>query len=97
MQRLFLTGLLACVWGLGVDCLGGDAIRVPVVRDTWFSNAGDESRCNLGGATKLKLKSIQELSLVDIDSTPLTGRAVKRATLHLHLAGSEVLQAAKNL
>ena len=90
-QLLRLPVLFACAWGLGAECPAGDAIRVPVVRDTWFSAVGDEARCNLGGAAKLKLKSIQEMSLVDIDSAPLKGRAVKRAALHLHLAGSEVL------
>ncbi len=91
LRLLLFTGFFACIPGHTVDCLAADAIRVPVIRDTWFSAVGNEARCNLGGATKLKLKSIQEMSLVDIDPTPLAGRAVKRATLHLHLAGSEVL------
>jgi hypothetical protein len=91
MSRLLLTAHIACVLAIDAASFAGDPIRVPVVRDTWFSAVGDEARCNLGGATKLKLKSIQEMSLVDIDPAPLAGRAIKRATLHLHLAGSEVL------
>ncbi len=66
-------------------------IRFPIVRDTWFSNAGDESKGNNGGASRMKLKSIQEMSLVDIDPSALKGRVVRRATLHLHLSGNEVL------
>ncbi len=83
--------LAICVFSFTSTCFAADAIRVPVTRDTWFSAVGNEARCNLGGAPKLKLKSIQEMSLVDIDPAPLAGREIKRATLHLHLAGSEIL------
>ena len=30
----------------------GEAVRVPVTRDTWFSNVGTEADCNLGGSTR---------------------------------------------
>ncbi len=69
----------------------GEAMRVPVTRDTWFSNVGTEADCNLGGSTQLKLKSNQEMSLIDIDPKPLRGRVIKGATLHMHLAGEERL------
>lgn len=68
------------------------AVRVPVTRDTWFSNVGMEADCNLGGATKLKLKSNQEMALIDIDLAPLQCLAVRKATLHLHLAGDQPLR-----
>jgi hypothetical protein len=69
----------------------GEAVRAPVTRDTWFSNVGNEADCNLGGATQLKLKSIQEMSLIDLDPKPLRGRVILGATLHVHLAGNERL------
>jgi hypothetical protein len=69
----------------------GEAVRVPVTRDTWFSNVGAESDCNLGGSTQLKLKSNQEMSLIDIDAKALRGRVIQGATLHVHLAGPERL------
>ena len=69
----------------------GAAVRVPVTRDTWFSNVGHESDCNLGGSGQLKLKAIQEMSLIDIDAKPLRGRVLQGATLHVHLAGDERL------
>ncbi len=67
-------------------------IRFPVLRDTFFSNVGDEGKGNNGGASQMKLKSIQEMSLVDIDPAPLKGRVIKRATLHLHLSSGQVLR-----
>ncbi len=67
-------------------------IRLPVVRDTWFSAVGDEGDCNTGGSSRLKVKSIQEMSLVDIDPGPLRGHVVRGAVLHLRLAGSEILR-----
>lgn len=69
----------------------GEPIRVPIVRDTWFSNVGQEADCNLGGATQLKLKSVQEMSLVDFDPAPLRGRVIQGATLHLRVRGEEIL------
>jgi len=64
-------------------------VRVPVTRDTWFSNVGDEADCNTGGSNRLKLKSIQEMSLLDIDPAPLRGRVIQGATLHIRASGKE--------
>src|SRR5262245_30751063 len=64
----------------------GDEVRAPVTRDTWFSNVGAEADGNNGAAPRLKLKSGQEMSLIDIDPAPLKGRVVEKATLHLKLA-----------
>lgn len=69
----------------------GEPVRVPVTRDTWLSAVGDEAGCNMGGARKLKLKSIQEMSVVDIDPQPLRGRVVEKAILHLKDSGKEIL------
>jgi hypothetical protein len=62
-------------------------IKLPVTRDTWFSNVGAEADGSNGGAPKLKLKSNQEKSVIDIDARSLKGRVVKSATLHLRSAG----------
>ncbi|HEV3025903.1 MAG TPA: SGNH/GDSL hydrolase family protein, partial [Pirellulales bacterium] len=70
----------------------GEAVTLPVTRDTWFSNVGQEADCNLGGSSRLKVKSIQEMSLVDIDPAALRGRAINAATLHLRLVGDEILR-----
>jgi len=70
----------------------GEALRLAVTRDTWFSNVGDEADCNLGGAPRLKVKSIQEMSLVDFDPAGLRGRTINAATLHLRLAGDVILR-----
>ncbi len=61
--------------------------RFAVTRDTWFSSVGDERDANLGGASKLKLKTYQEMSLVDADLTSLRGRTIQRATLHVRSTG----------
>jgi hypothetical protein len=71
---------------------GRETVRVPVTRDTWFSHVGSEVDGNNGGSTKLKLKSYQEMSVVDIDPAPLRGRVVLAATLHLRLAAEPILR-----
>ncbi len=68
-------------------CLSGTPVRLDVTRDTWFSSVGAEEDGNNGGAPRLKLKSHQEMSLVDFDVAPLRGRIVKAATLHVRSTG----------
>jgi hypothetical protein len=70
----------------------GSPLRLDVTRDAWISAVGAEADGNNGGATRLKLKSIQEMSLVDIDASPLMGRTIRSATLHLKKAGDERLE-----
>lgn len=80
--------------GLGIRAEtdpGGEWLRVPVSRDAWISAYPGEEHANLGGESRLKLKGIQELSLVDIEPEPLRGRRIEEARLHLKLAGDEVL------
>jgi hypothetical protein len=67
-------------------------IRLDVTRDAWISEVGPEADGNNGGAPRLKLKSIQEMSLVDIDPGPLVGRTIRSAVLHLKQAGDERLE-----
>ncbi len=67
-------------------------LRLEVTRDAWVSEVGQEADGNNGGAPRLKLKSIQEMSLVDIDARPLVGRTIRSAVLHLKKAGDERLE-----
>ncbi len=67
-------------------------MRLDVTRDAWISEVGREADGNNGGAPRLKLKSIQEMSLLDIDPKPLRGRTIRSATLHLKKAGDEPLK-----
>ncbi len=66
-------------------------VTVPVTRDTWVSAVGAERDGNNGASTRLKLKGIQEFSLVDGDFSALRGRRIERAVLRLHLASEERL------
>ena len=43
-------------------------VRLDVTRDTWVSEVGPKADGNNGGASRLKLKSIQEMTLLDIDA-----------------------------
>ncbi len=65
--------------------------RLEVTRDTWVSEVGQEADGNNGGAPRLKLKSIQEMTLIDVDPAPLRGRAIAAAALHLKSAGDPPL------
>lgn len=92
--RFRIAGYLACclLSAPPVRAGEGQELRLPVVRDTWFSAVGEEADCNLGGASRLKVKSIQEMSLVDLDPAPLKGHVVRKAALHFRLAGDEILK-----
>jgi hypothetical protein len=68
------------------------SVRLDVSRDAWISDVDRERDGNNGGAPRLKLKSIQEMSLIDIDARRLAGRTIRSAVLHLKLAGDETLR-----
>ncbi len=70
----------------------GEAVNAPVTRDTWFADVDGQSDDNLGGAARLKLKSNQEMSLIDVDPAPLKDRVVTGALLHVHVAGDQPLR-----
>jgi hypothetical protein len=67
-------------------------VRLEVSRDAWVSEVGQEADGNNGGAPRLKLKSIQEMSLLDFDARLLVGRTLRSAALHLKKAGDEPLR-----
>ncbi len=69
----------------------GEVVRLPVTRDTLISNVGKEADCNVGKSPNIKVKSIQEMTLFDVDTAPLRGRVVQQVTLHLRPRGREVL------
>ncbi len=66
--------------------------RLEVNRDTWISDVGQEADGNNGGASRLKLKSIQEMTLIDVDPEPLRGRVITAATLHVKSVGDPPLR-----
>ena len=60
------AGCVACVTaiqcGPAASVEAEETLRLPITRDTWFSAYGNEADANLGGASRMKLKSIQEMS-----------------------------------
>jgi len=68
------------------------ARRLDVTRDNWVSEVGSEADGNNGAAPRLKLKSIQEMTLLDVDARSLRGRTIRSAELHLKLAGDQPLR-----
>jgi hypothetical protein len=86
-----LLGAWTSVLALSQD---GTTLRLPVTRDTWLSAAGAEADGSNGGAGRLKLKSIQESSLIDVDTALLKGskRVVTSARLHLRSTGEPHLK-----
>ncbi len=91
MLRLGITVLL------GLTCAivqAEQSIRLDIIRDAWVSAVGAERDGNNGAATRLKTKGIQELSLLDFDPSPLRGRVIRAATLHLNSASKDFLRRA---
>lgn len=64
----------------------GEPVRLPVTRDNWISSYGQEARGNNGAAAKFKLKGRVEYAVFDVDASPLKGKIVTGAMLHLHSA-----------
>ncbi len=71
--------------------ISAEEVRLPVARDNWVSTVGEEALGNNGGAARMKLKSIQEMSIVDLDPQPLRGRSIESAKLRLRIADKKSL------
>jgi hypothetical protein len=91
-RALVLTACLLNIIFAPGPPVGAQDVRLDIARDTWVSAVGSEADGNNGGASRLKLKSIQEMSLIDVDPAPLRGRVIKSATLHVKLAGDDPLR-----
>lgn len=68
-----------------------DVRKIPVNRDTWLSSVQQERLGSNGGAARLKLKSYQEMSIVDFDASSLKGRVIEKAYLHLNVVDKKRL------
>ncbi|MFO0892458.1 MAG: hypothetical protein U0790_25365 [Isosphaeraceae bacterium] len=88
----YVVSLAALILLTGGAWADPDRVRLDVTRDTWVSEVGPEADGNNGGASRLKLKGNQEMSLIDVDPAPLRGRVITRAALHLKLAGDAPLR-----
>ena len=67
-------------------------VRCNASRDTWLSNAIEkEKSCNMGAATRIKLKIWQEFGIVDFDVSALEGRTISEAWLSVKPAGGHKL------
>lgn len=67
-------------------------LRVDIARDTWVSNYPSEQSGSNGGAPKLKLKSIVELSVIDFQPAVLKGKRIQSAKLLLKVEGDRPIQ-----
>jgi hypothetical protein len=86
--------IVSMIWlGSAIDSVSAQTWeRIPISRDTWVSSVGDEAFGSNGGAPRLKLKSIQELSIIDFDARAIEGREIISAKLLLKVAGEEPIE-----
>jgi len=82
----FLLCLLIAVGGLVSCANAGDAAQVKLVvtRDVWVSGYPDEVDTSMGKTPRLKLKTNDEVALLDFDVSGLKGRRVVAAELWMH-------------
>ncbi|MBW2663871.1 MAG: hypothetical protein JRD93_18305, partial [Deltaproteobacteria bacterium] len=67
----------------------GQAVICPIIRDTSVSSVGVERTGNNGRAGKIKVKGQQEYILLDIDPSPLKGKIITGALLHIRSAAPQ--------
>lgn len=77
---------------LGTTVRADEWVQLAVTRDTWLSGVGEEANGSNGGSPRLKLKSIQELSIIDYEFEKLIGREILDAYLFLKVAGDEPIE-----
>lgn len=90
VAEMFIFPGLLLAWSISVHAQ--EWVRIPISRDSWFSGVGAEANGSNGGSPRLKLKSIQELSVIDFDPEKLFGHEILEARLYLKLAGDEPIE-----
>ena len=71
----------------------GETVRLKATADIWVSDAvAKERNTSSGKCSRLKLKTIQEMSAIRLDASPAKGREVLEATLFLRRAGRDQLR-----
>lgn len=86
MPRHFLSLLITLL--LAAAAIAQD-LRLDITRDTWVSAYRGETDGNNGSDSRLKTKGIVELSLLDFDPSPMRGRVIQAATLHIKPASND--------
>ncbi len=66
-------------------------LTLPITADTCISAFESERGLAAGSAPRLKLKGLENLILLDFDSTPLRGQVVERAELRLKATDDRVM------
>ena len=89
---LTLSWTVTAAWAQTSPTTAAQSVKLPVSRDTWISSVERECAGSNGGAARMKLKSNQEMSLVDFDPAPLKGRIIQKASLHLRTASETTLK-----
>ena len=69
-----------------------DTLRLPCTADTQLSMSAGEENLNGGGRSSLRLKGIEDLSILDFDVAPLKGRTVEEARLFVFPTGPHKLR-----
>ena len=64
-------------------------VRFSVSRDVWISAYPGEENYNMGASSKLKLKGIQEMAILDFNLSALKGKKVEGARLYLRNASNK--------
>ncbi|MFN7731569.1 MAG: hypothetical protein ACK5OB_06680 [Pirellula sp.] len=91
-SSLFVAVLVTLGATMLVGSSNAETIRIDIARDTWLSNVDAEKFGSNGGASRLKLKSIQELSIIDFQTGPLRGKKVTKAKLMIKNAADEPIE-----
>lgn len=89
------VSIALCLWfsqTLALAQNGDGWVRVDIARDTWLSNDKSEQSGSNGGAPKLKLKSIIELSIIDFQPGILKGKQIEQAKLLLKVEGDRPIE-----
>lgn len=67
-------------------------LRLPVVADTQLSMSHGEERLNGGSRSTVRLKGIEDLTILDLDVSAIKGRTVEESRLFFHPVGPHKLR-----
>jgi hypothetical protein len=84
--------LLALVLLFPQAAPSSEPLRLACTADTVLSSSGSEVRLNGGDRSNIRLKGIEDISILDFDLTPLRGKTVEEARLFVVPTGAHKLR-----
>ena len=89
MKRFLSFAMLLCFFAARIAA--GEDVKIPITADNSICCDPTELENNMGAAPRIKMKGNENILVLNFDPTPLKGKLVTKATLHIKATEKNVM------